>query len=217
MDATEYGRDQKGKKLITHAVREMKSRYEFEPLAADQMKGRQVAEHLRSLFEKHEPPLFMKRDNGSNLNSPEVNAVLDAYGVIGLNSPEYWPGYNGARERGIRELKEEMGFGPKRWQVDALQPYVEAVANRLNVRPRPCLGGKTAIAVFGTETKRRFGKKERRNIFEWIKIRSMAIMAEMKQINRRSWNAAWRQAAETWLSDQGLMTVSSNNQCYPFS
>jgi hypothetical protein len=217
IDSTEYGRDEQGKKLVVHTVRELASRYELEPMVSVGLKGEQVAEHLKALFERHGVPLFLKRDNGSNLNDAAVNAVMDEYGVMPLNSPAYWPGYNGARERGIRELKEALGKGPERWELEALQPYVEAVANRLNIRSRRCLKGKNAMEVYASRKRNRFGKKERRNIFEWIKIRSMAILAEVKPMNHRSWNAAWRKATETWLSDQELITVLSNKKCYPLS
>jgi len=48
--------------------------------------------------------LFLKRDNGSKLNSKEVAEVLQKYKVIPLNSPAYFPQYNGAQ----REAKKEL-------------------------------------------------------------------------------------------------------------
>jgi len=67
-----------------------------------------VAEHLEKLFRRHGPPLFLKRDNGSPLNAAEVDAVLADYGVIPLNSPAYYPRYNGAMEKSIRDFKAAL-------------------------------------------------------------------------------------------------------------
>lgn len=201
MDATEKGKDQNGKKVMIHTVREMKSRYELEPLATKSLTGEVVAGHLESLFRKHGAPLFLKRDNGSNLNSSEVDALMDRWGVLPLNSPAFWPRYNGARERGIQELKTEMKGFENPMELQNHQALAEAAANRLNVRRRGCLDGKTAIEVYGTQKRKKFGKKERREIFEWIKTRSMAILLQVKQGKSCGWNDAWRQAAETWLKN----------------
>jgi transposase InsO family protein len=100
IDATERGRDRLGRKLFVHAVQDLCSRYRFEPLVALESKGPAVADHLAKLFRRHGPPLFLKRDNGSPLNAAEVDAVLAEYGVIPLNSPAYYPRYNGVVERG---------------------------------------------------------------------------------------------------------------------
>lgn len=138
IDATERGRDRCGRKLFVHAVQDLCSRYRFAPLVAVESKGAAVAQHLERLFQRHGPPLFLKRDNGSPLNAAEVDAVLAEHGVIPLNSPAYYPRYNGAIERGIREMQDALGtclVRPARWQPQALLPYVVAVHHALNCKP----------------------------------------------------------------------------------
>lgn len=54
-------------------VIDLGSRMKLEPvIKPGAFTGEEVAEHLNYLMHKHEVPLFLKRDNGSNLNSSEV-------------------------------------------------------------------------------------------------------------------------------------------------
>ena len=106
IDGTERGKDEQGERLHVHAVQDLCTHYRHEPLVAIESKGEAVAQHLEKLFQKYGPPLFLKRDNGSSLNHEAVDRVLADYGVIPLNSPAYYPKYNGAVEKGIREMKE---------------------------------------------------------------------------------------------------------------
>ena len=87
------------------------SRYKFAPLVDERFTGELVAARLDELFAQHGPPLVLKRDNGSNLNSEAVNAVLSRWLVIPLNSPPYYPPYNGGIERAQRELKAALRPG----------------------------------------------------------------------------------------------------------
>ena len=66
--------------------------------------GEEVAEHLNYLMHKHEAPLFLKRDNGSNLNSGEVLSILKMFAVIPFNSPPGFPQFNGVMERSQGEI-----------------------------------------------------------------------------------------------------------------
>ena len=96
IDATEYARDGQGQKLWVHAVKDLASRYQLEPLTALASSGIEVARHLESLFRSQGAPLLLKRDNGSVFNHQAVNEVLARWGVIPLNSPTYYAPYNGA-------------------------------------------------------------------------------------------------------------------------
>ena len=101
IDATEYGPN--GTPIVP--VQDLASRYRLPALAADRVNGPAVAAHLERLFQEFAPPLFLKRDNGSPFNHYLVDDVMVRYGVLPLNSPPYFPRYNGAMERGISELK----------------------------------------------------------------------------------------------------------------
>ena len=53
-------------------VIDLGSRMKLEPaIKVGAFTGEEVADHLNYLMHKHEAPLFLKRDNGSNLNSSE--------------------------------------------------------------------------------------------------------------------------------------------------
>ncbi len=219
IDATERGRDRLGRKLFVHAVQDLCSRYRFEPLVALESKGPAVADHLAKLFRRHGPPLFLKRDNGSPLNAAEVDAVLAEYGVIPLNSPAYYPRYNGVVERGIREMQEALGTclpRPARWQPKALLPYIVAVHHALNCKPRRVLHEHTASETYHHQPHAHYAKRERLAIFEWIRVHAKdRIQHQPEKIDQRSVRAAWRRAAETWLRCQGLITVSINQKVLP--
>lgn len=58
-------------------VIDLGSRMKLEPvIKPGAFTGEEVAEHLNYLMHKHGAPLFLKRDNGSNLNSSEVLSIL---------------------------------------------------------------------------------------------------------------------------------------------
>jgi transposase InsO family protein len=218
IDATERGRDRQGRKLYVHAVQDLCSRYRFAPLVALESRGAAVAEHLGRLFRRHGAPLFLKRDNGSALNAREVDAVLAAFGVIPLNSPAYYPRYNGAIERGIREVQEALGeclARPVRWQPKALLPYVLAVQHALNCKPRRVLHRHTAAEAYQLQSHATYSKRQRLAIFEWIRTHANDRIHQLEKIDQRSVLAAWRRAAETWLRCQGLITVSINQKVLP--
>ena len=57
------------------------------------------------IFHRFGPPLFLKRDNGGNLNHLTVNQVLEEAMVIPINSPVITAPYNGAVEHAQGEVK----------------------------------------------------------------------------------------------------------------
>ena len=91
---------------------------------------------LDELFTQFGPPLVLKRDNGSNLNSAAVNAVLSRWLVIPLNSPPHYPPYNGGIERSQRELKDTLRPCLLASREAASRPSQVALAvHELNHRP----------------------------------------------------------------------------------
>jgi transposase InsO family protein len=219
IDTTERGRDSHGQKLYVHATQDLCSRYRFNPLVALESKGEPVAVYLDGLFSKYGAPLFIKRDNGSPLNGEAVDAVLARYGVIPLNSPARYPQYNGAIEKGIREIKEALGEclpQPVLWQPAAVAPYVNAVRYELNCRPRRCLNGRSACEAYHHQPHVRYSMRDRLAIFEWMRIHVRDRINQLEKIDRRSVLASWRAAAETWLRCQGLITVSINQKVLPY-
>ena len=218
-DATERGRDEGGRRLYIHAVRDLHSRYGFKALVAVESKGEPVAAHLAALFREHGAPLFLKRDNGSAFNNQEVDQVLADFAVIPLNSPARYPGYNGAIENGIGQLKAALAPQlpqASRWDPSALAPYILAVQTELNSRPRRVLRGHSACEAYYGQPRLRYSKRQRLSTFEWIQRHAMDRLSHLDKVDHRSALAAWRLAAETWLRCQGLITVSINKQVLPY-
>ena len=211
IDATEYVRDGQGRKLWVHAVKDLASRYQLEPLTALSSSGGEVALHLEKLFRREGAPLLLKRDNGSVFNHQAVNQVLARWGVIPLNSPAYYAPYNGAIEQGISEIKKELARTlpvPESWNVAQVGAFVAVAAAQRNYQPRRCLGGANAKDIYSRKNRRgHWQRRERHEAFEWISDRAKAILQTNVKTDRRSVAAAWRYAVEAWLCDQALIEI----------
>jgi len=188
-------------------VVDLASRCRFDLLLADALPSTRVVGHLETLFQVHKPPLAIKRDNGSNLASREVDQLLADWGIIDLTSPPYYPRYNGAVEYAQREIKlvakilHEVHGMPLR-EALAMAPQV------INRRPRPCLHGATATEVFHTPNPALAGvftQESRKETTHWIEACQETILASMSASNRRTQVAARRLATETWMLNQGLV------------
>lgn len=198
-------------------MRDMASQYKFPPLAGTH--GEEIAGYMADAFEKYGPPLFLKRDNGSNLNHTAVNGVLSDYQVIPLNSPRNYPPYNGAIEHDQGELKRAMQdeLALSLHSPGSYMPsYLKNAVNELNHKPRRNLGGRNSCRVFfdGKE-ECKYTIKERKNIFEWLVERASLIIENMKDVGSRVLDAAWRIAVEQWLRIHGHITVRVNGKVLP--
>jgi len=205
-DATQYGDDDH--QIIL--VQDLAARYRFQPLALDRLDGRLIAAHLASLFRKHGAPLFFKRDNGSPFNNQHVDEVLASFGVLALNSPPYFPRYNGGIEKSIRDFKSAMSQRPQ--PVTSVPTdftlTVEITAHDLNHLKRRCLKGRTACAVFHDDAKRlRWTKRQRLPIFRLLLQQFGAMLGKTTDRNHPSPATLWRVTVESWLRCQGLITV----------
>jgi len=196
-----------------HQVQDLASRYKFPPPAGNTMPhGEEVAENLERMFKRYGPPLVIKRDHGGNLNHGAVEELLDRYMVIPLNSPLYYPSYNGGIERAQRELDEETRQTKDHGAVLNLGQSQRARlgVESLNHRRRPCLQGRTSCEVFctGREGLRKYNKRRRREAFEAIDSLSLVELEKAHRITRRTVNAAWRHAVENWLLSEKICTIS---------
>jgi transposase InsO family protein len=211
------GADQK---LHLHQVQDLASRYKFTPLVGEQVLGETVALHLEQLFERHRPPLVLKRDNGSNLNHHAVEEVLRRYLVVPLNSPPHYPPYNGGMEHAVRELKTPLlekilahGSMPE----SQVQLWAEVLAHDLNHRLRPCLHGQVACQVFqrARSAMKVYTPRKRREVFDWINELTTMLIQVWAVRTPRQVETARRLAVETWLQRNGLITVSQNPKVLP--
>jgi len=197
-----------------HNVQDMASRYKFEPWVTGPLaSGDEVAENLSNLFTRHGAPLFMKRDNGSNLNSEAVNQVLEEWFVIPLNGPPYYPRYNGSIERCQREMKEWLTKNEPESLKEA-QVQAALAVHDLNHRKRPCLKGHTACdRLHGEARMTRLNRRKRKEVYDWTERTALTIMAAGRR--ECSASAAWRLAVETWLRKNGHITVTNRSKVLP--
>jgi len=211
MDVTEYDLDGVGK-IHLHNTQDLGSRYKFPPLSGECPVGEEIAGYLSEKFFRFGPPLFLKRDNGGNLNHGAVNEVLSEFFVLPLNSPAYYAPYNGAIEESQRELKtclweKLITYCPK-IEDPSLAVYAEVAAHDLNHRHRPCLLEKNSCQVFFTSEERPvFSKLERREIYDMVLARVKRILVSMKEFGKSAWEAAWRIAVEFYLQSRGFIRV----------
>jgi hypothetical protein len=214
MDPCEYKqRDAAGAKVHLNQMQDLASRYKFIPMTGDVPCGEEISGYLAATFDRFGAPLFLKRDNGSNLNHAAVNNVLADYFVVPVNSPVHYPPYNGAIEEAQTELKNglaaKLAYRPC-CPSEHLEAYASTVEHDLNHRPRPCLNGNNACQVYFTG-KRTFTKWERRDAYVWItNLQNDILSSEGVQPQ-----AAWRIAVEAWLRMKGFITVSINGKVLP--
>jgi hypothetical protein len=212
IDDTEYTR---GVLSIINHIEDLGAKYHLQPIAGQSLPGgEEIAGHLAHLFHHHGAPLFLKRDNGGNLNHSAVNDVLAEYIVLPLNSPAYYPPYNGAIEEAQGELKTEIDNQVKPvgcLQPSRIEPYARAAAHELNHRRRDVLDNKTPCQSF-YGNRLFFTKPERKEIYDTLKAKQDYILSSG---NNLSHEAAWRIAAETWLLQKGFITISINNKVLP--
>jgi len=198
-----------------HQVQDLASRYKFPPPAGNTMPhGKEVAENLERLFKRYGPPIVIKRDHGGNLNHSEVDALLDRYMVIPLNSPLYYPTYNGGIERAQRELAEEARLMQDHGSVADLGHGQRArlSVESLNHRRRPCLRGRTSCEVFctGREEMKRYNKKRRRReAIETVYSLCLVELDKVRKMTRRTACATWRHAVENWLLSEKIITIKN--------
>jgi transposase InsO family protein len=210
MDDTVHSRrDSQGKELSIHHVRDIGARYSFAPMAGtDHAHGMEVAANLHALCDRHGAPLFLKRDNGGNLNVDDVDEVLAMFYVIPFNSPVCLPTYNGAIERSQGTLKTELirQLAPAgKWRASTAEPFVRAAANEINHIPLASLNGSCACHYRAT-TMRTFTKNERKSIYDCITQMRETIFEN--EGNRISIQTAHRRAVTAWLHKSGLMFIN---------
>ena len=218
MDHTEYALESAGK-IYLHNMQDLGSRYKFLPMAGEYPVGEEIAGYLSDKLDRYGAPLVLKRDNEGNLNHTAVNAVLEEFFVLPLNSPDYYAPYNGAIEESQREVKGSLR---NKLALDLPTPgdhitaYAEAAVHDLNHRPRPCLKGRTSCqAFFELGHKPAFTKRERREAYDCVMEKTERILSAMDQRGQVERESAWRIAMESWLRSRGFIKVHINQKCHP--
>jgi transposase InsO family protein len=208
------------RKLPILPVLDLASRYKLPPALGERLTGEVVAARLEQLFSQFGAPLVLKRDNGSNLNSEEVNEVLARWLVIPLNSPRHYPPYNGGIERSQRELKTALrprllaaGDAPTAWAGLAA-----LTVHDLNHCPRRCLRAQTSCEMFaGAKTNMRcYTCRRRKEIFDHVGELAMRFLFDQSVRSQSYVDAAWRRAVETTLQQLEIITISQTKSVTQF-
>jgi hypothetical protein len=201
--------------LHLHNLTDLHSRYRLPPLASHGLPcGEEVAGHLQYLFDRFEPPLFCKRDNGGNLNHLAVNQVLEEALVIPINSPPYRAAYNGAIEHTQGEFKSYLDRW--RWKAGSLDRMVllsETAAHDLNHQPRRCLGGKTACRVYFGGPRIYYPRRKREAVYR--DIQQLAAEVSTRAGKPVITPTAWRVAAKQWLLKNRLIRIQKPGNVSP--
>ena len=210
IDTTEYGPD----KIKITPLRDLASKYQLPtPLVQPQEDGAKIALYLDLMFKREGPPMFLKRDLGSPLNCHQVDEVLERHCVLPLNSPPGYPRYNGAMERGMRDLHAALD---QRLLSDLQLPLsveVELTTHQLNHRPLRSLGRQTPCFVYHDPARRlQLHGASRQRIFREVFEQFWHYVQCMPERNRHTTNAAWRLVVETWLRRQGWISVTEKPQ-----
>ncbi|MFZ4572607.1 MAG: hypothetical protein ACOYM0_15900 [Bacteroidales bacterium] len=217
MDVTEA--KVKGGTVFVNLLQDMSSKCKLHSIAGyEEPCGEEVAGQLDLEFRKNCPPLFLKRDNGGNLNHAAVQDVLERHMVIPFNSPPYYPKFNGSIENANGEMKKEESFALVReleaYNGNELSLYTDNVLNCLNHKERGILKGKcSCLSFFGSE-KLNVTRRDRKEIYEWIIERKLEIKEELGHGIKDE--KAIRLAIETWLLVNGHITVARNGEVLPY-
>jgi transposase InsO family protein len=207
-----------GKERCLHTIQDLASRYKFPPLAGPLPHGSQVARHLERLFAQYGTPLFLKRDNGSNLNHAAVNDLLEDRLVIPLNSPAYYAPYNGAIERTQGDYHRRLDkLFSQDYERENQQVCSQLAAHEMNHQPMDCLGGLIPCRVHFGGAAKVFNRRKRKEAYDWIRDRSLAIMEEINTAKIITTETAWRAACLSWLLQNGLVIQQKGRNCYPIS
>lgn len=203
-----------------HLLQDLGSRYKLKVLGDEVMAcGERVAENLDHLFGHHGAPLFLKRDNGSNLNHHAVDGLLDEYGVIPLNSPPHYPPYNGGIERAQQEIRRELESRIGNEPVDGrtFRLECELSGHAVNHVRRRILGGRTACRTLedGREFVRSFTRRKRKEVFGEIRNLAVDIMEALDEHASAAVETAFRYAAETWMQLNNIIVVTRNGEVLP--
>jgi len=173
-----------------------------------------MAKKLGATFATQGAPLLLKRDNAKNENGSAVNALLDEHWVLPLNSPEYYPRYNGGVEGSQSEIQDELA----KYEVPMPCPeghasaHVARAISNLNHKPRKNLRGKCACGVFHSGACfANMNKRKRVKLAAELKARAARLLAQKGGDTPRQARSAWRIVVEEWLLESSHITEKTKH------
>ena len=80
------------------------------------------------------------------------------------------------------------------------------------------LDGQAACAAFsvGTENSKAYNRRQRKAIFEQLVAMTAETLAKIGKTGHREEQAAWRMAIESWLQENGLITITQDGKVLPY-
>lgn len=216
VDDTEMRIDDR--KVYINNIQDMHSKYKLPPVAGENLiHGEELAGHFARLFHEFGAPLFLKRDNGGNLNHTAVNQVLDEFKVIPINSPPSYPRYNGSVERYQEIIKKEIENLPyDLCSIDEISMAVEISFHNLNHKNRTVLKGKSSCQSFHCANKPKFSKIKRKEVLGWLHNLSIDILENQDNNVNSDFNRIWRIVCQAWLQRNEHLTVSQYDRVLPY-
>ena len=207
MDVFEMRLPYTPRKSYVLTVQDLATGYKFPPLATERdPRGHEVAAHIKKLFAQFNKPLFLKLDNGGNLNHYAVKELLANQGIMPLNNPAYYAPYNGAIEHTQGEFKKRLReCYDKANSFAEFTLMVDLAAHDLNHSGRRKYKGKNSCLKFFGKQRISFSKRKRKEVFEWISDLAIDIVAKSGEKKIRS--TAWRVACRKWLEENGLVSI----------
>lgn len=146
----------------------------------------------------------MKRDNHGTENDWKVNAVLEKYGVLPLNSPEYYAQYNGGIEKCNSEIKQWIRNSNEK--TNDFSVLAKLAAHDLNHKSRPKLNGNVSCQVFHSK-RFKMSNRERREIFNLILNKATDIMFKVGVNDERTRMWTWRKTLVAFLVSRGYIKI----------
>jgi hypothetical protein len=213
---------------MIYGVRDLGSKYRAGSLRGEtllnedgKMDGSKIAAGMETLFKRHGAPLFLKRDNEGILNDREVDAVLERYYVMPLNSPHEYPQYNGSMEQSQNEVQRHLKnlIGAEHTDREFMLA-VDLTDHDLNHNPRRSNGGLTACEVFARRRDhlRKYNRRKRQEVYGQLKENAVRIVTKMQlnSINVQAAQTAWRIVVRAWLIENGLVKVKQKGKVSPY-
>ncbi len=203
------------RKRYALSVQDLASGYKLPPLSSEKVpKGQDVADHLGHLFKEFGKPLFLKRDNGANLNHSSVTELFAENHILPINSPCYYARYNGAIEHAQGEFKRRLRKNHN--QLASFKEFTlstELVAHNLNHVRRRRLQGATSCSLFYNSPRFTYSNRKRKEVFLWICERAATIMQQAGENVSKS--SAWRIACKLWLVKNNLLSIVKYDEVLP--
>lgn len=203
------------RKSYVLTVQDLATAYKYPPLTTErEPRGHEIAAHLENLFARFGKPMFLKVDNGGNLNHYSIRKLLADQGIIPLNSPAYYAPYNGAIEHSQGEFKARLQecYG----EANSFAEFAlmaELAAHDLNHSARRKFNGKNSCLQLFGKPKINYSKRKRKEVFEWISDLAIDIVAKSGEKKIKS--AAWRVACRKWLEENGLVSIRKMQRVLP--